>query len=158
MAYYQTENWFLRCMIELSPAISKFAKLNIRSVKHAPLPEVTANTKEATPVQTRVPGIDIPAETIRQFVTEYLSDNGWHNRILENLASTSAFDSLEFLIFGEVDCHIFPILGPQRPPSGGAALVLLIPLGSGVEGPLIPLILVPLLSLVVGVEVSLIPL
>ena len=103
-------------------------------------------------------GIDIPAETIRQFVTEYLSDNGWHNRILENLASTSAFDSLEFLIFGEVNCHIFPILGPQRPPSGGAELVLLIPLGSGVEGPLIPLILVPLLLLVVGVEVSLIPL
>ena len=77
---------------------------------------------------------------------------------LENFPPTTAFNSSDFLRFGEVDCHILPILGPQRPPLGGAALVPLIPLGAGVEVTLILLILVPLLSLGSGVEISLLPL
>ena len=46
----------------------------------------------------------------------------------------------------------------HRKLAGGAALVTLIPLVTGVEDLLIPLILVPLLSLESGVEVSLITL
>ena len=79
-------------------------------------------------------------------------------RLLENFLSTSAFNSSNSLIFGEVDCHIFPIPGLQMPPAGGAALVPLIPLVYGVEFLLIALILVLILSLGCGVGTSLIPL
>ena len=57
--------------------------------------------------------------------------------LLENLPSTEAFNSSDFMILGKVDCRILPILGIQRPPVGGAALVQLIPLGDGVEVQLI---------------------
>ena len=49
--------------------------------------------------------------------------------LLDNFLSASAFNSLVFLTFGEVDCRILPIIGIQRPPEGGAALVPLITQG-----------------------------
>ena len=70
----------------------------------------------------------------------------------------AVFKTSDSLKSGEVDFRIFIILGIQRPPEGGAALVALFPLGYGVEVPSIPLILVPILSLGDGVGVSLIPL
>ena len=86
---------------------------------------------------------------------------GGANGSLENYISTAAFNSLEFLEFGEVDFCIFSILGMQRPPKSGAELVspitqvgeelvTLIPLVAGVE---VLLIIVPLILLEAGVEV-----
>ena len=55
---------------------------------------------------------------------------------LENFISTVAFNSSDFLKFGEVDFRILPILGLQKLvtliPQGGAELVPIIPLGAGV--------------------------
>ena len=79
-------------------------------------------------------------------------------RSLENFPSITTINLSEFLRFGEVDYRIFPILGLQRPPAVGEALVPLIPIRDGVEVTLILLILAPLFSLGVGKEVSLIPL
>ena len=60
-------------------------------------------------------------------------------RPLDKFLSTAAFNSSDFLKFGEADFHIFPIIGLQMPPEGGAALFSLIPMGAGVEVILIPL-------------------
>ena len=53
-------------------------------------------------------------------------------RSLEIFLSTAAFNSSEFLKFGEVVCHMLPIIGLQRLSEGGAALVPIIPLVDGV--------------------------
>ena len=77
-----------------------------------------------------------------------------------------SFNSTDYLTFWRLDCRILPIIGLQRPPEVGAALVPIItqvgtalvpriPLGSGVE---LPHFLVSLTPLGAGVEVPLTPL
>ena len=42
--------------------------------------------------------------------------------LLENLPSTEAFNSSDFMILGKVDFRILPILGIQRPPLGWGSM------------------------------------
>ena len=73
---------------------------------------------------------------------------GGTTKSLVNFTSMAASNLSEFLIFGEVDCHLFPIPGLLISSAGGVVLVPLIPMG----------ILVPVLSLESGVEAFLIKL
>ena len=73
---------------------------------------------------------------------------GGATEILVNFPSMEASNLSDFLIFGEADFRLLPIPGLLKSSSGGAVLVLLITME----------ILVPVMSLESGVEVSLIPL
>ena len=57
-------NWFLRCTFMLSAGVAKEAKVNIRSVQHAPLDDDVANPNNPPPVNAGAPAIDIPTEPV----------------------------------------------------------------------------------------------
>ena len=50
--------------------------------------------------------VDILEGTVREFVTEYLSENGWCNQILVNFPSMEVSKCLDFLKSGVGDFHI----------------------------------------------------
>ena len=71
---------------------------------------------------------------------------GGKTKLLVKFPSIEVSNLLEYLIFGEVDCLLFPIPRLPRSSVGGEVLVLIVPME----------ILVPVLSLEAGVEVPLI--
>ena len=71
---------------------------------------------------------------------------GGATKLLVNFQSMAASNLLEFLRFGEADCHLFPITGILISSASGAVLVPLFTME----------MLVPLLSMESGLEFLLI--
>ena len=90
--------------------------------------------------------VEIPPITVGEFITEYLTTNGRHIRIIIKLLLREAFNSLVSLKFGVVVCRIFPMLSFQLKKESGVVLVQLekalvpLPLSYGVE-PLAPVLI-----------------
>ena len=92
--------------------------------------------------------VDIPYRTVREFFTEYISENGRRKQIIGELFINGSVQFMDLLKYGVGDCRILSIVGLMLSPKGGALVPMEI---------LVPVPLVPALSLETRVVYFLIP-